>query len=235
MGIDVDPAELRKRLRTGSASATLVISRTPHGALVAVVERVTTLLVTIERPTGATNANAGSPGTTRCWAPGSDARARAATISRPCSTGPAAAADQDAGLRADQDRRRRGLVQLYAGRVDLQPDRLGARRSGLHPAGFRAGCAVHTQLPAGVGYTSIEIKINYLRGVSAASGLLTAHGWVTKPGRRVAFVDGDLRDGSGRLVATATGSCLIIGPDPASTRCWHSLWSSANVGLALSP
>lgn len=73
------------------------------------------------------------------------------------------------------------------------------------------GCAVHTQLPAGVGYTSIEIKINYLRGVNAASGLLTAHGWVTKPGRRVAFVDGDLRDASGRLVATATGSCLTIG------------------------
>ena len=43
-GIDVDPAELRKRLRpAGSASATLVISRTPRGALVAVVERVTTL------------------------------------------------------------------------------------------------------------------------------------------------------------------------------------------------
>ena len=72
------------------------------------------------------------------------------------------------------------------------------------------GCAVHTQLPAGIGYTSIEIKINYLRGVNAASGLLTAHGWVTKPGRRVAFVDGDLRDAAGRLVATATGSCLII-------------------------
>jgi acyl-coenzyme A thioesterase PaaI-like protein len=53
--------------------------------------------------------------------------------------------------------------------------------------------------------------VNYLRGVSAASGGLTAHGWVTKPGRRVAFVDGDLRDGSGTLVATATGSCLIIG------------------------
>lgn len=72
------------------------------------------------------------------------------------------------------------------------------------------GCAVQTTLPAGVGYTSIEIKVNYLRGVHADSGELRAHGWVTKPGRRVAFVDGDVRDSDGKLVATATGSCLVI-------------------------
>jgi uncharacterized protein (TIGR00369 family) len=72
------------------------------------------------------------------------------------------------------------------------------------------GCAVQTQLAAGIGYTSIEIKINYLRAVTGQSGELTAHGWVTKPGRRVAFVDGDVRDASGRLLATATGSCLVF-------------------------
>jgi uncharacterized protein (TIGR00369 family) len=74
------------------------------------------------------------------------------------------------------------------------------------------GCAVHTQLPAGVGYTSIEIKVSYLRAVTPASGTLTAHARVTKPGRRVAFVDGDVRDASGAIVATASGSCLIMGP-----------------------
>lgn len=73
------------------------------------------------------------------------------------------------------------------------------------------GCAVHSTLPAGVGYTSIELKVNYLRGVTATSGELTAHGWVTKPGRRVAFADGDVRDAHGKVVATATGSCLVIG------------------------
>ena len=74
------------------------------------------------------------------------------------------------------------------------------------------GCAVHTQLPAGVGYTSIEIKVSYLRAVTPASGRLTAHAQVTKPGRRVAFVDGDVRDASGGIVATASGSCLIMVP-----------------------
>jgi uncharacterized protein (TIGR00369 family) len=77
-----------------------------------------------------------------------------------------------------------------------------------------AGCAVQSTLPAGIGYTSIEIKVNYLRGVHGHSGRLTAHGWVTKPGRRVAFAEGDVRDAEGKLIATAASSCLII-PTPA--------------------
>ena len=73
------------------------------------------------------------------------------------------------------------------------------------------GCAVHTTLPAGVGYTSIELKVNYLRGISADTGPITARGWVTKPGRRVAFSDAEIIDSDGKVLATATGSCLIIG------------------------
>jgi uncharacterized protein (TIGR00369 family) len=73
------------------------------------------------------------------------------------------------------------------------------------------GCAVHTTLPAGVGYTSIEIKVSYLRPVHAHSGEIVAHGWVTKPGRRVAFAEGDVRDGDGRLLASGSSSLLIIG------------------------
>lgn len=77
-----------------------------------------------------------------------------------------------------------------------------------------AGCAVHTTLPRGVGYTSIEIKVSYLRGVQASSGPLTAVGTVTKPGRRVAFAEGQVTDAAGRLVATATSSLLVL-PLPA--------------------
>jgi uncharacterized protein (TIGR00369 family) len=73
-----------------------------------------------------------------------------------------------------------------------------------------AGCAVHTTLPAGLGYTSIEIKVSYLRGVHAHSGPLTAVGQVTKPGRRVAFSEGTVTDAAGRLVATATSSLLVF-------------------------
>jgi uncharacterized protein (TIGR00369 family) len=73
-----------------------------------------------------------------------------------------------------------------------------------------AGCAVQSTLPVGVGYTSVEIKVNYLRGVHANSGRLVAHGWVTKPGRRIAFAEGDVRDADGKVVATASSTCLIM-------------------------
>ena len=77
------------------------------------------------------------------------------------------------------------------------------------------GCAVHTTLPAGFGYTSIELKVNYLRAVHASSGPLTAIGRVVKPGRRVAFAEGEVRDAEGRTVATASSSLLVF-PIPAA-------------------
>ena len=77
------------------------------------------------------------------------------------------------------------------------------------------GCATHTTLPAGSGYTSIEIKVNYLRPVTAASGALICRGRVTKPGRRVAFAEGEVVDSQGKVVATASGSLLIF-PLPGS-------------------
>ncbi len=80
-----------------------------------------------------------------------------------------------------------------------------------------AGCAVQSTLPAGVGYTSIEIKVNYLRPVHIGTGELTAHGWVTKPGRRAAFAEGDVRDAAGKLVATASSTCLVFPVEQGET------------------
>jgi uncharacterized protein (TIGR00369 family) len=73
-----------------------------------------------------------------------------------------------------------------------------------------AGCAVHTTLPAGMGYTSIELKVSYLRAVQATSGPLTAIGQVIKPGRRVAFAEGEVLDATGKTVATASSSLLVF-------------------------
>ena len=73
-----------------------------------------------------------------------------------------------------------------------------------------AGCAVHTTLPRGVGYTSIELKVNYLRGVHATSGPLRAIGRVVKPGSRVAFAEGEVLDAAGKQVATASSSLLVV-------------------------
>jgi len=72
------------------------------------------------------------------------------------------------------------------------------------------GCALHSTLPQGKGYTSIDIKVNYLRAVSIKSGLLTATGTVVKSGLRVGFTEGVVVDGSGKPVATATSSLLVF-------------------------
>lgn len=72
------------------------------------------------------------------------------------------------------------------------------------------GCAVHSTLPPGVGYTSLELKVSFLRPVTVDTGTVTAHGWVTKSGRHATFVDADLRDSAGRILATASSTCLII-------------------------
>jgi uncharacterized protein (TIGR00369 family) len=72
------------------------------------------------------------------------------------------------------------------------------------------GCAGHTTLDAGQGYTSIEISVKYLRPITADGGLLTAVGVVTKPGRRVIFAEGTIADAQGRLLATASSSLLVL-------------------------
>ena len=86
--------------------------------------------------------------------------------------------------------------------------------------------ALHTTLPQGVGYTYIEIKVNYLKAVTLTSGPQTAVGNVVKAGSRIGFTDGQVIDASGKLVATATSTLLIFElPSPAkysSTNGQHS-------------
>ena len=73
-----------------------------------------------------------------------------------------------------------------------------------------AACAVHTTLPAGVAYTSIDLNVSYTRRITTESGTLRAVGTIVKPGRRIAFCKAEIFDRAGRVVATATSSCLII-------------------------
>jgi uncharacterized protein (TIGR00369 family) len=73
-----------------------------------------------------------------------------------------------------------------------------------------AACAVHTTLPAGVAYTTLDLNVKFLRPVTVASGLLRGEGRVLQRGRRTALAEARLTDGAGRLVAHATSSCLIL-------------------------
>jgi uncharacterized protein (TIGR00369 family) len=71
-------------------------------------------------------------------------------------------------------------------------------------------CAVHTTLPAGATYTSVDIAINYLRPVTVDSGVLRATGRIIKPGRRIAVAGVEVTDAAGKLVATASTTCLVL-------------------------
>jgi uncharacterized protein (TIGR00369 family) len=76
-----------------------------------------------------------------------------------------------------------------------------------------AACAVHTTLAAGELYTSVDLTVKFLRPVTVDSGLLTCEGTVIQRGRRTALAQAQLTDGSGRLVAHATSTCLIMRAD----------------------
>jgi uncharacterized protein (TIGR00369 family) len=77
-----------------------------------------------------------------------------------------------------------------------------------------AGCAVHSLLPAGVGYSSIEIKVSFLKAVRADRGPVEATGRVLQLGRRVAFAEAHARNAAGDLVGHATTSLAVVSPAP---------------------
>jgi len=72
------------------------------------------------------------------------------------------------------------------------------------------GCAVHTTLPVGRAYTTLDLVIRFLRPVTLASGTLTAVGKVVHAGRKTASGEATLHDANGKLCATASSSCLLI-------------------------
>jgi uncharacterized protein (TIGR00369 family) len=74
---------------------------------------------------------------------------------------------------------------------------------------FAAGGAVHTRLPAGVGCSSIELKVSYLRPVRAGTGAIEVHGRVLRVGGRVAFAEAHARAADGELVGHATSSLVL--------------------------
>jgi uncharacterized protein (TIGR00369 family) len=111
------------------------------------------------------------------------------------------------------------ITDVEVGRVSFEctPDESAYNPIGMVHGGLVCtladsvlGCAVHTTLEAGVAYTSIDLNVSYLRPVNVESGRLVATGTVTKPGRKVAFGRAEIIDGGGKLVAVATGSCLVM-------------------------
>ena len=72
------------------------------------------------------------------------------------------------------------------------------------------GLAVHSMLPPGSGYTTLEFKISFIRGMSKDSGTVRTEGKVLNVGRRAAKAEARITDSQGRLLAHATTTCLIF-------------------------
>lgn len=111
------------------------------------------------------------------------------------------------------------FVSAESGRVVLawEPDESMYNATGVIHGGIvcmvldtAAGCAVLSSLPKGKGQASLEIKVSYLKAVTADSGRLTATGTITKVGSRVGFADGAVTDAAGAIVATASSTFLVV-------------------------
>ena len=72
------------------------------------------------------------------------------------------------------------------------------------------GLAIHSMLPAGTGYTTLEFKISFIKGLSKDSGVVRTEGKVLNAGRRAATAEGRITDAKGRLLAHATTTCLVF-------------------------
>lgn len=75
-----------------------------------------------------------------------------------------------------------------------------------------AGCALHTTLPAGVGYTTVETKVNMTRAIRSDGGTVRAEGRVVSQGRRIGLAEASLIDADGRILAHGTSTLMIFEP-----------------------
>jgi uncharacterized protein (TIGR00369 family) len=72
------------------------------------------------------------------------------------------------------------------------------------------GLAVHSMLPPGTGYTTLEFKISFVRGMTKDTGVVRSEGRVLNVGRRAATAEARITDARGRLLAHATTTCLVF-------------------------
>ena len=72
------------------------------------------------------------------------------------------------------------------------------------------GLAVHSMLPPGTGYTTLEFKISFVRGMTKDTGAVRSEGRILNVGRRAATAEARITDSKGRLLAHATTTCLVF-------------------------
>jgi uncharacterized protein (TIGR00369 family) len=105
-----------------------------------------------------------------------------------------------------------GRVVVTAEPRDIHLNPAGTVHGGLAATMLDScmGLAIQSTLQKGVGSTTVEFKISFVRPITPDTGPIRAEGTVISRGRRVGTAEGRVTDGSGRLLVHGTTTCLII-------------------------
>ena len=113
------------------------------------------------------------------------------------------------------------LVEVSEGRAvfTVQPDERHYNGLGIAHGGLAAtlldsalGCAINAMMPAGKIFTTLEMKVNYVRPIRGERGVVRCEGNVIHAGGRVATAEGRIMDESGKLYAHGTATCILFRP-----------------------
>jgi len=113
------------------------------------------------------------------------------------------------GMQLDEVDAGRTVFSMLADELHENP--MGTMHGGIVAAlvDTAMGCALSSTLPADAGFTTLELKTNYVRAITQATGRVYAEGKVVHSGGRVATTEARVHDESGALYAHATSTCLI--------------------------
>jgi uncharacterized protein (TIGR00369 family) len=102
----------------------------------------------------------------------------------------------------------------------VQPDERHYNGLGIAHGGLAAtlldtatGCAINAMMPAGKVFTTLEMKVNFVRPITGDCGVVRCEGKVIHAGHRVATAEGRIVDQNGKLYAHGTATCMLFRPN----------------------
>lgn len=130
---------------------------------------------------------------------------------------PAAAIAQGMNFRLLEVGEGRAVFEGEPGEQHLNP--LGSVHGGwaLTLIDSACGCAAHSTLPAGVGYSTVETKVNFTRAIRPDGGPIRTEGAVVSAGRTIITAEARMTDAQGRLLAHGTSTLIVLRPQALRT------------------
>lgn len=111
------------------------------------------------------------------------------------------------------------LIEVSEGHAvfSVEPDERHYNGLGIAHGGLAAtlldsatGCAINTMMPPGRIFTTLEMKINYVRPMRRETGEVRCEASVIHVGGRVATAEGKITDANGKLYAHGTATCMLF-------------------------